>query len=332
MHRASDVVGLESINLLDVDLVKLEVEAVQVALDAVGSQALGQDNVAAGGTPVKKDLGRSALVLLGNGDNGGVLQLVAASEGRVSLDLDAVLAAQVDEGLALAEGVDLDLVDGGDNGGVVDEALEVGSAEVGDTNRLDLAELLGGFKGTPRLETLLLVVGGGVDQVEVEVVKAKLVERGAEGVEGGLVAVVGIPELGADEDLLAGGASLLQPGADGVAASLLVGVAGGRVDVAVASIEGGSDGILGLLAVGGLVDTEGDLGDFVAVVEGDGADRGDGVALGAAVDDDLLEDLTLRRGLGGDSGGSHGEGCGREGFCVKREREWLVEGVSGCCL
>lgn len=149
MHRASDVVILEVVDLLNILIIELEVEAVEVALDAGGSQALGQDNVAAGGAPVQEDLGGSAVVLLGNADNGGVLELVAASEGRVGLDLDAILVAQVDESLTLAEGVNLDLVDGGDNVGVFNEALEVGGTKVGDADRLDLAELLGGLKSAP---------------------------------------------------------------------------------------------------------------------------------------------------------------------------------------
>lgn len=107
-----------------------------------------------------------------------------------------------------------------------------------------------------------------MDQVEVEVVEAKLVERLAESVEGVFVAVVGVPELGADKDLFAGSASLVHPSTDSIATSLLVGIAGSRVDVAVAGIEGSSDGILSLLTVGSLVDTEGNLGNGVAVVEG----------------------------------------------------------------
>lgn len=309
MHGAGDVVlAAEGVDGLNVLRGKLEVEALEVALDAGGGQALGQDNVAAGGVPVEQDLSRSLAVLGGNGANGGVLELVTPGQRGVSLDLDAVLLAELDKRLALAEGVNLNLVDGGDNLGVVDEALELGSTEVGNTNGADLAETLSSFQGAPALQALLLIVRGRVDQVQVEVVKTKLLEGEAESVEGGLVAVVGVPELGADVDLLTGSASLLEPAADSTTASLLVGVAGSGVDVTVAGVKGGSDGILSLLAVGGLVDTEGDLGDLVAVVELDGSNR-EGVALGAGLlSDGLLDvDTTLRGGLGGDSGGSHCE-------------------------
>lgn len=328
VHGASDIVGLESVNGGNILGGEDEVKALKVALDAVGSQRLGEDDVATSSVPVEEDLGRSLAVLLGNLANSGVLKLVAAGEGRVSLNLDAVLVAQVDESLALAEWVDLNLVDGGDNVRVLDEVLDVGSTEVGDANRLDLAKLLGNLKSAPRFETLLLIFGRGVDQVEVEVVKTELVEGGAEGVEGSLVAVVGVPELGADEYILAGGAGLLEPGADGATASLLIGITSGGVDVAVAGVKGSGDSVLSLLAVGGLVDTEGDGGDGVAVVELDGVDRRNGAAVGA-VGLDLLDDHGALGGdLRGDSNGSHFERCVdwlKLFVCGSREKQRLVK-------
>lgn len=85
--------------------------------------------------------------------------------------------------------------------------------------------------------------------------------------------MVGVPELGADKDLLTGSASLLKPAADSTATGLLVSVASGRVDVTVARVKCSSDGILGLLAIRGLVDSESNLRDVVAIVELDGRDR-----------------------------------------------------------
>lgn len=43
----------------------------------------------------------------------------------------------------------------------------------------------------------------------------------------------------------------------------------------IAGLEGRGDGIFGLLAVGSLVNAEGNLGDGVAVVQPDGGDRCD---------------------------------------------------------
>ena len=254
MHGASDVVLLaELIDGLDILGGELEVEAVEVALDAVGSQALGQDNVAASSVPVEEDLGGGLAVLLSDAADGRVLELVASGERRVRLDEDAVLGAEVDKSLALAEGVELHLVDGGDDLGVVEEVVDVAGTEVGDADGPDLAQLLRNLERTPASETLLLVLTRGVDEVEVKVVQTKLVQRVDEGVEGSLETMVGIPDLRADIDLLTGSASLLQPAADSTTAGLLVGITSGGVNVTVAGVKGGSNGLLSLLAVGGLV-------------------------------------------------------------------------------
>lgn len=152
------VLSTEGVDDSHVLLGELEVEGLEVGLDAVGSQRFGEDNVAAGSVPVEEDLSWALAVLLSDLANGRVLELVAAGEGRVGLNGDAVLAAGVDEVLALAEGVYLDLVDGGDNGGLLEKLLNVVGAEVGDTDGADLAEALGSLKSSPRSKALLLVV------------------------------------------------------------------------------------------------------------------------------------------------------------------------------
>ena len=54
-----------------------------------------------------------------------------------------------------------------------------------------------------------------MEEVEVEVVQAKLLEGVDEGVESRLVAVVGIPQLCGDEDLLTRSVGTSAPGLDG---------------------------------------------------------------------------------------------------------------------
>lgn len=315
MHGTGNVVfGAKGVDGLNVFRGEGEVKALEVALDARGGQALGQDDVTASSVPIEQDLCGSLVVLGGNRIDGGILKLVTSGKGGVSLDLDTVGVAELDESLALAEGVDLDLIDGRNDGGVLNKTLDVRGTKVGDADGPYLAELLGGLEGAPGIKALLLILGRGVNQVQVEIVQTELLQRGAEGIEGGLVTVVSIPQLGADVDILTGSAGLLKPSADGTTASLLVGISGSRVNVAVAGIQSGGDGILSLLAVGGLVNTQGDLGDGVTVVQLDGgrADRGNGAAVGAGlgvvVEDGFLHrDLALRRSLGGDGRGSHFE-------------------------
>lgn len=87
--------------------------------------------------------------MLCNFTNTWVAQLIATSERRVCFDLDVVPLAQRDEVFALAKGMDFDLVYAGDDFGVLEEAFEVLCSEVGDADRFDNAELLGGLEGSP---------------------------------------------------------------------------------------------------------------------------------------------------------------------------------------
>lgn len=110
-----------------------------------------------------------------------------------------------------------------------------------------------------------------MEEVEVEVLKAELLERVDKSIEGRFVTVVGVPQLGCDEDVATGSAGTVAPGLDSATASLLVHVPSGRVDVTVACVKRGEDGVFGLLAVGCLVHTKSDLRNFVAIVHVDGA-------------------------------------------------------------
>ena len=84
-----------------------------------------------------------------------------------------------------------------------------------------------------------------------------------------VVAVVGDPDLGLEEDVGAVEAG----GADRVADLALVAVGGGGVDVAVAGVERGADGVAGLVGRR-LEDAEAEGGQLDAVVEGQGVHDG----------------------------------------------------------
>lgn len=118
---------------------------------------------------------------------------------------------------------------------------------------------------------LLQVLGRGaarpVDQVQVHVVQPQALEAGVDALRHALVPRV--VELGGDPDVGA-----RNPGvADGGADLGLVAVGEGRVDVAVAVLEGGEDGVVDLVGAG-LPGAEADDGDLGARVEGRGAPGG----------------------------------------------------------
>lgn len=149
MKTAGDIVLLQRVDGGHILRRQVEVERVEVGLDTGSSHRLGQNDVAASCAPVNEDLCRCLAETLSNLADASVVQLVAASQRRVSLDLDVELLAQGDKLLALAEGMNFDLVDARDNYGVLEQMLKVLCAKVGHADRLNDAQLLGGLKSAP---------------------------------------------------------------------------------------------------------------------------------------------------------------------------------------
>ena len=128
------------------------------------------------------------------------------------------------------EGVQFHLIDHGRDARV--------ETKVGETIRIEVAHANGA--GAASLVELLHRPPGGVvivhrlvDEVEVYVVKAQFVQRGLERGPGALIAGVLYPQLGGDEQLLAGNAAF----ADGRAHGLLIEVGGSGVDEAIAHLQ-----------------------------------------------------------------------------------------------
>ena len=124
-------------NLLErLDGLVVKVGLLEVLADARRRDALGDDGVAAELGPGEDDLGGgdglagAAGEALGDGlnlggvDEQGLAQRVVA-KGRVGGDDDVLLGAVVDQGLVGDARVALDLVDGGDDAGFLDDALEL---------------------------------------------------------------------------------------------------------------------------------------------------------------------------------------------------------------
>lgn len=174
-----------------------------------------------------------------------------------------MLAHQVLVVDALEEGMGLDLVDGGGDLVVDDQVEQPVGVEVGDTYRLRCACAVEGFHGAP---LSVDIAEGLVHQVQVEVVQT---QPGQRGLERALGVVLGgcvlDPQLGGDEQILAGDAA----GLDGATDGFFVVVGGGSVQQAIAGGESVGDGALGVLG-GDLVDAEAEQRHRDAVVEGGG--------------------------------------------------------------
>ena len=171
------------------------------------------------------------------------------------------------EQLRLSEvGVHFDLVDRRHHLDFGEQFLEVSRHEVGDADRADLAvgvQLLQRFVGA---DGQLELAGQCLMQdQQVELFDAELAHGLVKRVQRGVVAEVGDPDLGLDEDVLAG-----QPGpADRFSDLALVAVRRRGVDVAVAGLQRRLDGGDGLVRCG-LEDAEAQHGYLDAVVEGEG--------------------------------------------------------------
>src|SRR5690606_34348446 len=194
--------------------------------------------------------------------------VLALAERPPSLGTDAERLGEGTQLTLLESGVQLHLVDGRHGARLGDDALEVGAVEVRDADRAALAVVADLLHREPGLDVAVEVGTRPVDEVEVHVVQTQLLEAQVDRVEGRLGALVGVPQLRRDEELLARDARLLDRPTD----SHLVAVHGGGVDVAVADLEGVGDDALGLVGVD-LEHPEPELGDGAAVVEFDEGNR-----------------------------------------------------------
>ena len=108
-----------------------------------------------------------------------------------------------------------------------------------------------------------------MDEVEVDVVHAESPKALVEGLQRRVEALARVPELRRHEDVLARDSRARHRSSD----TLLVAVGGGGVDVAVADLERLLDDLLRVVRRD-LEDTEAELWDLDAVVEGDVRDLG----------------------------------------------------------
>ena len=113
----------------------------------------------------------------------------------------------------------------------VEHLLRLGLVEVRQADRPDLAGRDGLLHGLPRLNVLAIRL---VQEQQVQVVGVQTTQRGVDGLAALLIAVILREQFGGDEELTTVDAAALDDAAD----SLLVEVGVGRVDMAVAGVDG----------------------------------------------------------------------------------------------
>lgn len=134
-------------------VVQHEVEDVDVLGDARGGDGLRDDDVADLEVPAQHHLGGGPAVLGGElGDRRVLQQALALAQRRPGLGRDAVPGVE-GTGLRLLElRVQLDLVDGRDDGGLAQQPLQMGGLEVGDADRPGAAVREDPLEGLVRVE------------------------------------------------------------------------------------------------------------------------------------------------------------------------------------
>lgn len=284
--------GLSKGTLLElVELLRREVDELEVVLDAGGSDRFGERVAATRDLPRDEDVGALNAVLLGDVVDDAERSLAGAggAERRVGLGENVLALEPLDQlGLGEREG-ELDLVDDGLDAARLEKLLGAANGEVGDTNVLDNAfvdellhllphtgEVLGGLEVEEVLARLGVLLGVArelagrdilwyesnvpVHQVEVKILDTELVQGVLDGLTD--VVVVEFKELGSDPDLFAWDTREL----DALSHLVLVLIAPGTVNVAVAGFERVADSIAHL-PLGRLPGTETDRGDGSARVQ-----------------------------------------------------------------
>ena len=241
-----------------------EIPDIKVLLDPLLVHRFGYDRHPALDVPPQGRLGGGLAVLLADGGQNRVGDdaELALREGTPRLRDDPVFLHDLEGFLLLEEGMDLDLVDGGDDVHRLAEVEQAGGVEVADADGPHLAGAAGFLHGAVSAH---IVARRLMDQVEVKVVEAEVLQGAVQRRFGGLITGVLHPQLGGDEQLFAGDAA---PG-DGRAHGLFVHVGGGRVDQPVTGCDGVQDGLFTLGRVGHLKDAEALQGHDHAVVQSD---------------------------------------------------------------
>ena len=196
--------------------------------------------------PRQHNLRGGYAVALRNLSQHGVLQQVTTVTQRAPrLGRDAVLGVNGAQCLLREIGVQLNLVDNRNHAGLLDNLAQLLLGEVRNTNGTDLTLLLQLNQRTPGIQVQALLRLSPVNQVQVNVVGAQLLQGRLERLKSALVALIGVPQLGGEEDVLTSHAGV----SDSAAYARLVAVNSGGVDVAVADLQGGGHDLLGDLVL-----------------------------------------------------------------------------------
>src|SRR3954468_3002613 len=182
---------------------QLDVEHVDVLRDPLLARRLRDDDATELDVPAQHDLRGGLVVRLGDAGHDRVVeQPVASPERAPRLGDDAVPVVELARLLLREPRVQLDLVDRRHDRRLAEQSLEVRHGEVRHTDRAYAPVCVQLLESPPRVDVEVTLRSGPVDEVEVDDVEAEPLLAVVERAERGVVAVVGVPDLRRDEDLV----------------------------------------------------------------------------------------------------------------------------------
>jgi hypothetical protein len=216
-------------------------------------------------------------VLGREGADDGILQHLSAAQRAPRLGEDSQALVLFPELGLLQPRMELDLVDGGNHLGGFQQPVQMLRLEVGDADGPDLALAVQGLECAVGLLEQPSLGAWPVDEVHVHVFQPEVDHGRVKGPQRCVIAVVVIPDLGGDEQILAGYARRGHPRAarhrlhceglhEATGNAGFVPVHGGRVEVAVAGFQRSRHQI-GRVSRRHLVQPETQLVDQHAVVQ-----------------------------------------------------------------
>ena len=162
--------------------------------------------------------------------------------------------------------VQLHLVEHRGNTGLVNEILEDLLVEVSNTNGSDLAHPLQAGNGFKGLHVQPALWPRPVDEVQVQVIQLQLLHGFLEGLFRLLRAVVGVPDLGGDKQVLAADIARVNGLVQRSTQGPLVLVQRRRIKVAVAQVNGFADYANAFIVIE-LVGAQTELGHLAVIIE-----------------------------------------------------------------
>ncbi len=192
--------GIQGDNSRHVARIQLNVHHIQVFLHPFGAGRLRKNDNVPLDEPADDDLSHALLVLLTDRNEQVILKdpVFPLGEWRPGFGLHLVLQEELVRLDLLLEGIDLNLFDSRSDGMVDHQVGNPIRVKVGNPDGLDLPLFVQLFHGPP---LPIDVAIGLMDEVEVQIIQLKPVQRALERPQGTFVPILLDPELGGDEQL-----------------------------------------------------------------------------------------------------------------------------------